>query len=47
MKYRERLFEIRYEEWKRNNYLLLKRAGLVYDPMEGMPLVKEFDPEKH
>jgi len=47
MKYRERLFEIRYEEWKRNNYLLLKRAGLVYDPMEGTPLVKKFDPEKH
>ncbi len=47
MKYRERLFEIKYEEWKRNNYLLLKRAGLVYDPMEGMPLVKEFDLEKH
>jgi hypothetical protein len=47
MKYRERLFEIRYEEWKRNNYLLLKRAGLVYDPMEGTPLAKKFDPEKH
>jgi hypothetical protein len=47
MKYRERLFEIRYEEWKRNHYLLLKRAGLVYDPMEGTPLVKKFDPEKH
>jgi len=47
MKYRERLFEIRYEEWKRNNYLLLKRAGIVYEPMEGMPFVKEFDPEKN
>jgi len=43
MKYREKLFEIRYEEWKRNNYLLLKRAGLVYDPMEGMPTIKDFD----
>jgi hypothetical protein len=47
MKYREKLFEIRYEEWKRNNYLLLKKAGIVYDPLEGMPLVKEFDAEKH
>ncbi len=37
LKYREKLFEIKYQEWKRNNYLLLKRAGLVYDPMEGMP----------
>jgi len=37
MDYRERLNQIRYDEWKRAYYLLLKRAGLVYDPMEGMP----------
>ncbi len=37
LKYKERLDRIRYEEWKRAHYLLLKRAGLVYDPMEGMP----------
>ncbi|BAU22983.1 hypothetical protein THC_0589 [Caldimicrobium thiodismutans] len=30
-KYRERLFEIRLDEFKRNNFLLLKRAGLVVD----------------
>lgn len=28
-RYRERLYEIRLEEWKRANYLLLKRAGLI------------------
>ncbi|MFN3568184.1 MAG: hypothetical protein ACK4UR_04650, partial [Caldimicrobium sp.] len=27
--YRERLYEVRLEEWKRNHYLLLKRAGLI------------------
>jgi len=35
--YREKLNQLRYEEWKRAHFLLLKRAGLVYDPMEGMP----------
>uniref|UniRef100_A0A7V4N478 RsbT co-antagonist protein RsbRD N-terminal domain-containing protein n=1 Tax=Thermodesulfobacterium geofontis TaxID=1295609 RepID=A0A7V4N478_9BACT len=35
--YREKLNQIRYNEWKRAYFLLLKRAGLVYDPMEGMP----------
>ena len=40
MKYRERLYEVRYVEWKRNNFLLLKKAGIVYDPMEGMPKSK-------
>jgi len=35
--YRERLNQLRYDEWKRAHFLLLKRAGLVYDPMEGMP----------
>lgn len=39
LKYKERLDKIRYEEWKRAHYLLLKRAGLVYDPMEGMPKI--------
>ena len=37
MDYRERLNQLRYDEWKRAHFLLLKRAGLVYDPMEGMP----------
>jgi hypothetical protein len=37
MDYRERLNQLRYDEWKRAYFLLLKRAGLVYDPMEGMP----------
>lgn len=41
--YRERLNQIRYDEWKRNHFLLLKRAGLVYDPMEGMPQVEAED----
>lgn len=36
VKFRETLSEIRFNEYKRNLYLLLKRAGLVYDPMEGM-----------
>lgn len=35
--YRERLNQLRYDEWRRAHFLLLKRAGLVYDPMEGMP----------
>lgn len=43
MHYRERLYKIRYEEWKRNNFLFLKRVGLIYDPLEG--LVKQ-DPEE-
>ncbi len=30
-KYRERLYEVRLEEFKKNNYLLLKRAGLIWD----------------
>ncbi|QER42282.1 hypothetical protein F1847_05825 [Thermodesulfobacterium sp. TA1] len=38
--YRERLNKIKYDEWKRAHFLLLKRAGLVYDPMEGMPHVE-------
>lgn len=29
--YRERLYELKVEEFKRNNYLLLKRAGLLDD----------------
>lgn len=29
LKYRERLWEVKLYEWKRNNYLLLKRAGLL------------------
>jgi len=37
MDYREKLNQLRYDEWKRAHFLLLKRAGLVYDPMEGMP----------
>lgn len=35
--YREKLNQLRYDEWKRAHFLLFKRAGLVYDPMEGMP----------
>lgn len=27
--YRERIYEVRLEEWKRNHYLLLKRAGII------------------
>jgi len=42
MKYREKLYQLRYEEWKRNNYLLLKKAGVVFDMLEGMP-VEDFD----
>lgn len=30
-RYRERLFEIRLDEFKRNNFLLLKRAGLIVE----------------
>ena len=41
LKYREKLYELRYNEWKRNNFLLLKKAGLVYNPLEGSPLVDE------
>lgn len=37
MDYREKLNQLRYDEWRRAHFLLLKRAGLVYDPMEGMP----------
>jgi hypothetical protein len=44
-KYRETLYKIRYEEWKRNNFLLLKKAGIVYDVLEGMP--KEKPEEKY
>ncbi len=36
-KYRELLYKNRFEEWKRNNFMLLKKAGVVYDPMEGIP----------
>ncbi len=35
--YREILNNLRYDEWKRAHYLLLKRAGLAYDPMEALP----------
>lgn len=34
LKYRERLLELRVEEWKRNNYLLLKRAGFFAEDRE-------------
>ncbi|MCS7278691.1 MAG: RsbRD N-terminal domain-containing protein [Thermodesulfobacteriaceae bacterium] len=36
IKFRETLYEIKFNEYRRNTFLLLKRAGLVYDPMEGM-----------
>ncbi len=36
-RYRELLYRNRFEEWKRNNFMLLKKAGVVYDPMEGIP----------
>ncbi|MCS7149309.1 MAG: RsbRD N-terminal domain-containing protein [Caldimicrobium sp.] len=29
LKYRERIYDLKIEEWKRNHYLLLKRAGLL------------------
>ena len=32
--YRERLYELKVEEFKRNNYLLLKRAGLIDESSE-------------
>lgn len=32
--HREKLYELRVEEFKRNNYLLLKRAGLITDSPE-------------
>jgi len=32
---RERLYHLKVEEWKRNLYMLLRRAKLVYDPREG------------
>ncbi|NPA39579.1 MAG: hypothetical protein GXO57_03955 [Thermodesulfobacteria bacterium] len=44
MKYRERLYQLKYEEWKRNNFLLLKKAGVAFDMLEGMP-VESFDKE--
>lgn len=31
VKYRDRLWEVRIYEWKKNHYLLLKRAGLLAD----------------
>lgn len=34
LKYRERLLELKVEEWKRNNYLLLKRAGFFVEDRE-------------
>jgi len=43
--YRETLNNLRYDEWKRAHFLLLKRAGLVYDPMEGMPKSGENEEE--
>jgi len=41
LSYRERLYKIRYDEWKRNRFLLLKKAGLIYDPVEGSPVQLE------
>ncbi|MEZ0344714.1 MAG: RsbRD N-terminal domain-containing protein [Caldimicrobium sp.] len=32
--FRERLYELKVEEFKRNNYLLLKRAGLINESSE-------------
>jgi len=40
--FRERLYEIRIEEFKRNNYLLLKRAGLILEKENSL---KEQDSE--
>lgn len=34
LKHRERMYEIKIEEWKRNHYLLLKRAGLILEDTE-------------
>lgn len=45
-KYKERINQIRYDEWRRAHYLLLKRAGLVYDPLEGMIRLDEIDREE-
>ncbi|MFN4131747.1 MAG: RsbRD N-terminal domain-containing protein [Caldimicrobium sp.] len=42
-RYRERLYEIKLEEWKRSHYLLLKRAGLITE-LEEQNLV---DYKKH
>jgi len=41
LSYRERLYQIRYDEWKRNRFLLLKKAGIIYDPVEGSPIPVE------
>lgn len=32
---RERLYHIKVEEWKRRMYMLLRKAGLLYDEREG------------
>ncbi len=40
-KYKERIWALKYEEWKRNRFLLLKRAGMLFDPVEGMPNQEE------
>ncbi|MFN4196888.1 MAG: RsbRD N-terminal domain-containing protein [Caldimicrobium sp.] len=34
--YRERLYEVRLEEWKRNQYLLLKRAGFIFNEKDNI-----------
>lgn len=35
---REKLYDLRVQEWKSRLYLLLRRAGYLYDSREGSPL---------
>jgi len=46
MDFRERLFQLKYDEWKRNNFLLLKKAGVAFDPVEGVPVPSQELKEK-
>ncbi len=41
MKYRERLYQLKFDEWKKNNFMLLKKAGVAFDPVEGVPIPPE------
>jgi len=48
MEARERLNEIKYKEWKSRLYLLLKRAGYLYDEREGsLPPEASYNEKTH
>ncbi|MCS7198788.1 MAG: RsbRD N-terminal domain-containing protein [Caldimicrobium sp.] len=41
VRYKERLYDLKVDEWKRHHYLLLKRAGLIESSSKGKTSIEE------